>query len=448
MEVVHNIPRLYTAIAEWGACIIFIIVLKNRIQGIRLYTYSGFIFLIQCVLLVTTDKLPALPWLMIMFLAVLIMFLFLLTSCEVSVMSAGNYCVRAFMLAELAASLEWQLNYFLIFHKAVGGLLLEIILLVTVYAIVFFIAYRVERSFIESKYNFYINKRELIYAIIIALVTFTFSNLSFIYRDSPFSGNFATDIFNIRTLADIGGVILLYAYQDRIGKLYMEMELSAINATLRSQYDHYLHYQESINTINMKYHDLKHQIEGLRVEDDPSKRKAWLDAMEKELEFYEASYKTGNSVLDTILSGKILFCKKNKIDITCVADGKLLNGIHVVDICTIFGDVLDNAIESVVVSKEREKRLIHVTVAKKRNFIFIQAGNYCENEPVVKNNYPVTTKADRNSHGFGMKSIYHTIKKYEGSLTFEVKDHWFELNILIPLDKQEHEMEFVSKDCV
>ena len=436
VEVIHNIPRLYTAIAEWGACIVFIILLKNKMQGIRLYIYSGFVFFIQCVLLVTTNNLSPLLWLVIMFLAVMIIFFFLLTTCEVSIMTVGNYCIRAFMLAELAASLEWQLNYFLIFHKEIGGQVLEITLLIVVFIIVFFIAYRVEKSFLELNHNFEINKRELIFTSIIALVTFTFSNLSFVYRDSPFSGNFATDIFNIRTLADIGGVILLYAYQDRISNLYMELELSAINAALRNQYDHYLHYQESINTINMKYHDLKHQITGLRAESDPLKRKVWLDEMEKELEFYEASYKTGNSVLDTILSGKILFCKKNKIDVTCVADGKLLDNIHVIDICTIFGNILDNAIESVIVSKEQEKRLIHLTVSKKREFIFIQVGNYCENELIVKNNYPVTTKADKSNHGFGMKSILHTINKYDGTLTFGVKDHWFTINILMPLEQQ------------
>ena len=68
----------------------------------------------------------------------------------------------------------------------------------------------------------------------------------------------------------------------------------------------------------------------------------------------------------------IFHCRKNNIQITCVADGKILDFIHVIDICTIFGNALDNAIEHVVMIPEKEKRLIHVSVSQKKNFVFIK----------------------------------------------------------------------------
>ena len=104
----------------------------------------------------------------------------------------------------------------------------------------------------------------------------------------------------------------------------------------------------------MKYHDLKHQIAGLRAETDSVRRVEWLDAMEDELSSFETWNKTGNRVLDTILAAKIFHCRKNNIQITCVADGKILDFIHVIDICTIFGNALDNAIEHVVMIPKRK----------------------------------------------------------------------------------------------
>ena len=135
-----------------------------------------------------------------------------------------------------------------------------------------------------------------------------------------------------------GGGAILHAYQSRISEYIAEKELSAMNVILKSQYEQYRNYQDSLDLIQMKYHDLKHQITALRAESDEEKRKKWIDAMEEEVSAFENMSKTGNQVLDTILAAKIFHCRKNYIQITCVADGKLLDFIHVTDLCSIFGN--------------------------------------------------------------------------------------------------------------
>jgi ABC-type Na+ transport system ATPase subunit NatA len=82
--------------------------------------------------------------------------------------------------------------------------------------------------------------------------------------------------------------------------------------------------------------------------------------------------------------------------------------------------------------EDLEKRLIHISVTQKKNFVLIQVNNYCETSIRIKNGYPVTTKADKSSHGFGIKSIRYTVEKYNGTLTFDLNKNWFELKILIP----------------
>ena len=182
----------------------------------------------------------------------------------------------------------------------------------------------------------------------------------------------------------------------------------------------------------MKYHDLKHQIAGLRAEQDPEKRSQWIDQMEGELSAYQPERQTGNQVLDGVLDGKMPLIHSHQITFTCVADGELLKFMHVTDICTIFGNALDNAIEHVILVPDPEKRIIHMEVSLRKQFIYAEVRNYCNGEVKIKNGFPVTTKQDAANHGFGIKSISYTVKKYGGTIQFGVKDHFFSMRILIP----------------
>ena len=130
----------------------------------------------------------------------------------------------------------------------------------------------------------------------------------------------------------------------------------------------------------------------------------------------------------------MLYAKKHQIRLTCVADGSLLNFMHVTDICTIFGNALDNAIESVLMQEDTQKRLIHIAVSSVRQFIFIQISNYCDyTVEHSEGQLPQTTKTDKKNHGFGLKSIRYSAQKYGGTLTVSTDKNWFELKLLIPV---------------
>lgn len=426
----QDIPRLYTAIAEWLACITYCLVLKRKVKRSSFIIISAVALVVQSLFLVLTANLPIYFWIPCMLMAVFFMFIFMFIVCEDTVNVVGYYCARAFLLAELAASLEWQLACF--FRRFNDSMVNQVIILILVYSFVFVWAHHMEKSITRGIFQLEINTRELLAAIFIAAAIFAFSNLSFIFSNTPFSVGVAADVFYVRTLVDVAGIMILYVYQSRICELLAEKELSNIHSMLKAQYDKYRNYQTTFDMINVKYHDLKHQIAGLRAEMSEEQRQEWIDSLEQELESYSPELQTGNSVLDTLIAGKMMSCRANNIKVTCVADGNILDFIHVADICTIFGNALDNAIESVSLIDDPEKRLIHISVSPKKNFVIIQINNYCESQIKIKNGYPVTTKADKTSHGFGLKSIRYTVDKYHGNVTFDVNKNWFELKILIP----------------
>ena len=429
----QDIPRIYTAIAEWGACLVYLYMLKReKMKSAHFLIGVLFMLALQCAFLVATGNVSEVLWIPCMIIAVAIMYVFLMVGGSMKPLGAGYCCARAFVLAEFVASLQWQIVS-IVQVRGIQSFWTEILITIIIFGGCFVIDIYLERDYLKQDYLQQMTVKEVVAAAIMAVTIFAFSNLSFLSENVPFASKERADIFSMRTLIDFGGIAILHAYQSRISEYIAEKELSVMNVMLKSQYEQYRNYQDSLDLIQMKYHDLKHQITGLRAESDEEKRKKWIDSMEKEIAAFENISRTGNQVLDTILAAKIFHCRKNHIQITCVADGKLLDHMHVTDICSIFGNALDNAIEHVILIPDPEKRLIHLTVSAQKGFVFIKIENYCEAE-ISKNEEDLitTTKKDSKNHGFGLKSIRKAVEKYDGSVVFGVQQNWFELKILLP----------------
>ena len=108
-DVMPNIPRILTALAEWGSCLLYICKYQRRLRGGRLAAVLTLSLAVQCLFLHFTGHLPVALWIPCMAVAVGLMFLTILLCGDMSALSAGYCTVRAFLLAEFAASLAWQL---------------------------------------------------------------------------------------------------------------------------------------------------------------------------------------------------------------------------------------------------------------------------------------------------------------------------------------------------
>lgn len=432
-QILPDIPRFYTALAEWLSCILCIQGMAQRFHGWKFYAIAAAAFLIQSAFLVLTGGLDGPVWLLCMAVAVFLMFCFLRFSCESGSLDVGYTCVEAFVLAEFMASLEWQLHCFLYYGTDCESRWAGPVLLAVVYGGTCVVMHRISSRYISETERMNTTGQELLFASVIGVSVFLMSNIGFVYSNTPFSGGYASDIFNVRTLIDLGGLAILTAYHIQRLHLRTQHELESMEMILHNQYTQYQQSQETLDLINYKYHDLKHHIIALRAEENKEKRNAYLDRMEEEIRDYEAQNKTGNKVLDTLLTSKNLYCIRNEISLTYVVDGAQLDFMDVMDICSIFGNALDNAIECEKKIAEKEKRMIDVSVFVQQAFLIIRFENYCEGELTFDRNLPVTTKKRAEFHGYGLKSLRHTVHKYGGEVDIDVEDNWFRLKILIPI---------------
>lgn len=230
-------------------------------------------------------------------------------------------------------------------------------------------------------------------------------------------------------------ITLLYLQSALFKKSSMRKELETIQLLWHQQKWQYQLSKETIELINHKCHDLKHQVQAIRAVKDEKERETYLEKIEKSVQIYSAIVRTGNEILDTILTEKSLICENSGIHINCVADGSLLAFMNPVDLYTLFGNALDNAIEAVRKLESKEKRVIDIMLYERQSFLMLQIVNPMCGEVKFEDGLPLTTKAKNGYHGYGMKSMLHTIQKYEGHLTTEVKNGCFYFNVMLPLER-------------
>lgn len=429
---VLNTPGYYYAIAY--ALSVFVIACTNerKLGRWKLAAVSCVQFALLLFFMTETDGVRQELFIPSMMVIVGLLLGYIYICNDFSFREAGFYCVKAFINGEFAASMCWQIYYYLRYVRGMHGEHWRWVELVLVYAVIFAILTLIELNLKKDLEELHITRRELLVVIIIAASVFAMSNLSYLDQNGLFSGSFVMDIFIIRTLVDLSGIAVLYAYHIQVKEVQIRFEKDALHNIMEMQYKNYQLSKENIDMVNQKYHDLKHQINILKTQSYTGKSTSYLEKMEREIRVYETQNKTGNQILDAVLTNKAMICQNKEIELKFIVDGEALSFMDDMDVSALFGNMLDNAIESAEKQQEKQKRLIWLYVTREKQFVRIRTENYCDEKIHFKNGMPVTMKKDRRLHGYGMKSIKSTVEKYNGSVVAAQENNWFELKILLP----------------
>lgn len=270
------------------------------------------------------------------------------------------------------------------------------------------------------------NKMQTIVAVcVIAVVTFGNSiALNFVYKigDKELINSIAICIYAISIVFSLVAIVLEFSMSSEKNK---EAELSVIKRVLHEERDRYDKEKRNIDLINIKCHDLRHQIAAYSAKLD----EAEIRSISEAINIYDSGLRTGNDALDVVLNEKFPICSSNGIKLTCLVDGSRLNFFPTHEIYSLFGNAIENAINAVK-DLEPEKRVISVTDAGKGRLINIRIENYYSGKIAFDGGLPVTT-GDTDYHGFGMKSMRYIAEKHGGALRASVFGDIFVLEILL-----------------
>lgn len=220
--------------------------------------------------------------------------------------------------------------------------------------------------------------------------------------------------------------------------------IDKFNRAVRLNYEQSLIIQESllkesyykeIDKNNMQLrkisHDFKNRLAPLieLTEEDIENAKITIRNLFDDISNMEGVIYTRNNALNSIC--KIKFAKAKNLDIKIDYELDLPEVINISygDMGIIFGNILDNAIEACE-KINTDKRVINLKVQLYNKSLLIYLENSKSPDECIKNDF-VTSKADRVNHGFGMKSVIDTIKKYNGMLDIEDEKDVFKLNIIL-----------------
>lgn len=186
--------------------------------------------------------------------------------------------------------------------------------------------------------------------------------------------------------------------------------------------------------LNMRgwRHDYHNHIQVLKAtldQNQPEKARTYLDGIEEALRKVDTYVKSGNVMADAILNSKLTLAEQHKINITCDAFLPDTLFISDLDLCTILGNLLDNAIESCE-KLLPDKRFMRIYLAMQKNQLYLSIQNASVEEIGFKQQHFISTKMG--SHGLGIKRVATVVSKWNGYISFNQEPGVFASEITIP----------------
>ena len=230
-------------------------------------------------------------------------------------------------------------------------------------------------------------------------------------------------------VAFIGMLLCIFFYKF----LYVEKrerEERIQREVLEKQFVYYQEKQKDEERVRSIYHDMKNHLLVLEHQIHSPETAEMVEKLQREVESYADYVHTGNDFLDVILKDKAGIAREKQIDFSATVDLQGIDFIEPLDISTIFGNGLDNAIEASEHLPDAQ-RVILVKAGRVQNFLSIMMENNCQEENDQKKKR--SSKKDDYFHGFGISNMKKAAEQYGGQLTVKCEEGKFTLNILIPI---------------
>ena len=219
------------------------------------------------------------------------------------------------------------------------------------------------------------------------------------------------------------------------------IEFTEMQLLLQKESDTAKYYEmlrEQYESQRILIHDIKkhlHSINILNDQHDCDKISNYIQQLIQSSDLQETARLCDNDMLNSILSRYAKQCTENHILFHVDIRSGTTDFISNHDLTSLFCNLLDNAIESCCHLSES---YIEISAIKKENtpFIIIAMINSCRSNPFSNHTGKLLTrKSDKNTHGFGIKSIQKTIRIYQGDMQMYYNDDTKTFHTIITLKR-------------
>lgn len=228
-------------------------------------------------------------------------------------------------------------------------------------------------------------------------------------------------------------IYMIYEQSEKNNQKLIELELVNQKNDIDMQYLNLI--EQKNTTMNIMVHDYKNHVMTISNMSDSPEIKEYINNMLGEITKYNQIAKTQNRLLDVILSKYTDICREKAIQFETDIMSDNLKFINSYDISALFNNLLDNAVDAA--SKSQDK-FIHLEISNSlSSYHKITVINSSDIEPKSKEGRLITTKKNKDTHGFGTKSIRKIVKKYNGEMQWEYDNDKRQFKMII-LFSNEH----------
>lgn len=231
---------------------------------------------------------------------------------------------------------------------------------------------------------------------------------------------------------------MVYWNREQSGRIVLEKQVESLEAHIEEM-------ERVYSGIRSMKHDMKNTISVIwrllakSKGEENEELKAYLSELDRTFEDLEIRFQTGNTVVDTLLNMKYYEAVRKMPDFRMDAEHLIFPPgllIRSYDIGIILGNALDNGIEACQKLRKKDARaevFIRLCSLQKGNLLILKVENSFDGQIPEKgrNEFPVTGKADKNSHGIGLSNIKNTVEKYQGAMDFRIEGKVFLLSVMM-----------------
>lgn len=272
----------------------------------------------------------------------------------------------------------------------------------------------------------------VIFYVIFLFSMYMIAIISVLFKENEFEAEVI--LASVCILFMVAFPIILF--HSRISSHYRRMnDLS--DTYLRAQLEHFRQYKSAQEETARFRHDIRNNLVCIDTMLDTGKTEeaaAYLKELLDEVRSLSPEYVSGDEMLDCIISAKASSMKENNIEFSF--DGVFAGGLSwsPVDICSVFANALDNAVEACCQMPEGERK-ISMTIRSADQFCLVNIQNSTKNNVDIRHLFDsrggYTTKEKRENHGLGTYNIKRTVEKYGGMVSAKCENGIFTLELMI-----------------
>ena len=234
--------------------------------------------------------------------------------------------------------------------------------------------------------------------------------------------------------------IMIFSIDNLVEKVAVEENLSALYAQRQLELDYYQMAQKHMEDMRSLKHDFSNHLRTLHAMLEQGNRKQdlshFLDESREFLQINTFPRYCEHDIVNAVLTIKKGTASQSGIPMDISARIPKDIPVSGIDLCSLFCNLLDNAIEACQTIKD-QPRSIQIKTNVSGGFLVIKLENTYEKPPLKEHGFFRTSKENPEDHGYGMKLIERITKKYHGQFTAEYSENTFTASAALDISNTE-----------